>query len=186
MTVVVRRNSWHYRLWAFTHKLKYPHTPPSFTYSCLYWPRIILLTIPVCAAMFFGGLVIIILTVAANALTLAAGIGVWRTWIEGPDSFLHFANLHIGKQHVPPAFFMTPILLSGVLWFGWSWYSGPVWSVGVFIYDYGLYAVAAIAAIVGIIVLWHVIPLLKDLLEEKVCTVVIFEDPPKSATSENM
>ena len=180
MTKFIRKDTWHYRLWDLTFIFSSnPYYRPRSTYTCLYWPRIILLTVPAlvwaCVCAVVAGIAVIV----ANVLTIVAGFGVWMPWRQWPNTFLHFPLLRTGGQSIPIWFFLVPLWTVAVLWGGWSWYSGPLWATTSFILTYGLYAVAVVAAIVICYFLYHLAGFLKELLEEKTCEHVVFEDPPE-------
>jgi len=185
MTKRIRTDTWHYWLWNLTYIFSQIPKPRN-TYTCHYWPRIIFMTAPT----ILGALLLVVFVgigaMFGNAVTILCGFGIWMPWNNWPDKFGYFPDLRLGKKRIWPPIFLVPFWAVAVLWGGWSWYIGPLRTATSYALTYGMYPVAAIAAIVVCYFFYQLAGFLKELLEEwwdNQCEYIEFEDPPEEPSS---
>ena len=96
----IRKDRWHYKLYDFTHLLRTGGTPRG-AYSCRYWWRIILMTVPVAIMFCILLLILLVALVVTNVVLVLLGIGYAVPALDSKtDMFDHkqFPEMKIGRR----------------------------------------------------------------------------------------
>lgn len=116
----VSRDSWGYKLWAFTFVF-YGSTPPRNTNRLRYNLRKWLMPIPVSVGLVCFFVYWLMWTVLGNTVTTLSGTGIIITWTNCPH-VSRFKNVHFGLHRVPPQLIALVIwlcIVAGLLAYYW-------------------------------------------------------------------
>ncbi len=100
----IRKDTWHYRVWRFTHyfwdEIGEYNTLPEQTNLCRYVNRTILMPIPICVGFGLLMALCVVIIVIGNVLTVLSGTGIFLV-AEKHRPMKYFPPMRFGARQIP-------------------------------------------------------------------------------------